>query len=1121
MNNLEDNLENLDDELPEEVPDYDFTKEEDDDELPLKKELLTIRLFIEAVKKSKGNQDDATLEKFAKYVLPHIILQLAGATAKGGKFFDVTIPKINAKRASEGKPPVDSTRNAGDQSIAAHLLNGLFPTYRIIKELQKSSVTNPVKRNLGELQVCIFIVAYLLHDYEKFPDYIAWLIENNVADRDWELEPPQKADAPNLGRDYIAKKIQDFGLHHLLGENWRDFIDDIIEISSNSGVKHDSDLGLATRGLKTLDDDRLDSRIRQDLIDLVSLSDLFASVVKHPRDVETGRLPNLISRLSNHQLKLTYHSLCENRGVLTNILNNAIIEAHPEEFYTPLLYLSDGVVYLASQDATEINTDDIPERVVNKVKYLCGEKLRERQTGFNRDGKGFKFADYYWLFFDVIGLMEVSIDAACRLLPDGKTASSGKRGESLQSYQTQGELPTNLNLQFPSEIRIDRLAEFGDILCRGIWGSWCERVKQAQKDIPKAKRKIPPELDLTQKLAEYLGLSDEIPAIKQIQSLKKTGGVPLDWYYLAAQYFRKHPGNDFAQILAVMQGMVNYTAGIIQPILQEFQDISDGWKDLKTYVQRVIFLPTKAVVKPEIDPFLEELRRYQAAKVTGRGRENVCAMSSSAYTVTEQMESATLFAPQVYSNRQILFNAQAAKRQICSIWSIEIMLRQILMNQTNAVGADFEGRKYRYLYLYPTYFFTPETNKFLQLAYNQFARTRFDAELRKHFITEKQIAKFDIANYQQVDTLLIKESLKPEDDKTFKISFPEQETLTFFFLGLPPGRDATDTESWVTPAWLALTLPLVMDVKVVASESPIPPFISGADFAETVLLDGEHQAIRSLVKKDIYRLDSILPRNSEKREFSPLNALTAAYCIHLEVNRKKDGDPDWGKLSDLARDLETSPLYVFHYLTKWLRKPKKDKDNQQKTMDSVPIPKIRLYMDLYKYFEPGEGTVNKLRKLTELYRRFYRAKSSYAKANAILKPIDEAADVILKIDKAVVPDTKALTDVVAARLAKLMNNVRRRTAEGKPTLTFVDGKWKPALTSEQERQAVYDFAQYFVEEIFKESFKSDRARLAGTQLNLIRDTCEYLYRLADDEERKNIPVEEPDELPEMEVDNVA
>jgi CRISPR-associated protein Csc3 len=476
------------------------------------------------------------------------------------------------------------------------------------------------------------------------------------------------------------------------------------------------------------------------------------------------------------------------------------------------------------------------------------------------------------------------------------------------------------------------------------------------------------------------------------------------------------------------------------------------------------------------------------------------------------MEAATLFTPQVYSNRQILFNAQAAKRQICSIWSIEIMLRQILMNQTNATGGDFEGRKYRYVYLYPAYFFTPETNKFLQKAYSWIARTRFEADIRKHLITDKQVANFTLNNYQQVDSLLIQENLPAEDDRTFKIGYPDNQPLTFFFLALPPGKDATDTESWVMPTWLAFALPLILDVKTVASESPVPPFISGADFEKTVVIDGEHQAIRSLIKQDEYRLDGILPPPSNPPKFSPLNALSAAYCIHLEVNRKKDGNPDWGKLSDLARDLETSPLYVFHYLNKWLRK--------QDKIESVPIAKIRLYLKFYYYFEPEGKTMNQMRELTRLYRRFYRAKSQYAKANAVLKPIDEAADVILKFDKSLANNTESLTDIVAGRLSKLMNNVRRRAAEGKPRLAFVDGKWKPALNSEEERQAIYDFAKYFVEVIFDGSLKGDRARLAGTQLNLIRDTCDYLYRLEDDKERRERKQDEPDEVPELEAESL-
>lgn len=1083
------------------------SSDDEDSETPAKYELLTVRLFKEAIREAEGNEGDRLLASFAENVLPNLIKQLAGTTAKGGQFSE--------DRRAEGK---NVDRSKHDQSFTSHLLNGLFPTYRILKQLKtETPETNPVKRNCGETETALFVASYILHDFDKFPDYSEWLKNNDsegkFTDRNWRDKPQRKEDAPNFGRDYVALKIQQLGLDSLLGENWEYHIDDIVWMTHNAGVKYDSDRGLEIRGLQP----KLDGRIRGTIANLVRLSDLFASVIKYPIHIEITKeeiidkkesLAELLANISNHQFKFSYHSLSDNRGVLTNVINNALMDAHPSEFYTPLLYLPDGAVYLAKIDAPAIKTAEIPNQVIAKIRSLCADRLKLKTTGFSRDGKGFKFGEFYWLFFDIIELMEVSIEAASKLIPSTKLSSAKKRSDSLLSFQKDGDLPDDLNLEFPEDYRIDRLAEFGDILCRGIWNKWQERLSNSQKELPKAKRQSPAELDLTQKLAEHIGLADEIPALKAIQSLKKTGGVPLDWYYLAARYFQRNKGRDETEVRAVLTDMVECAISLIKPIAEKFE-IPDGWNDLRTYVSRIVSLPTGAVVKPETDPFLLELARYSAAKITGRGRENVCAMSSSAYTVTEQMEAATLFAPQVYSNRQILFNAQAAKRQICSIWSIEIMLRQILMNQTNATGGDFEGRKYRYLYLYPAYFFTPETNKFLQKAYSWIARTRFDADIRKHLITDKQVP-FTLDNYQQVDSLLIQENLEAEDDRTFKISYPDNQPLTFFFLALPPGKDATDTESWVMPTWLAFALPLILDVKTVASESPVPPFISGADFEKTVVIDGEHQAIRSLIKQDEYRLDGILPRTSDKRKFSPLNALSAAYCIHLEVNRKKDGNPDWGKLSDLARDLETSPLYVFHYLTKWLRK--------QDKIESVPIAKIRLYLNFYYYFEPEGKTVNQMRELTELYRRFYRAKSQYAKANAVLKPIDEAADVILKFDKALANNTESLTDIVGGRLSRLMNNVRRRTAEGKPTLAFVDGKWKPALNSEEERQAIYDFAKYFVEVIFDGSLKGDRARLAGTQLNLIRDTCDYLYRLEDDKERKEKKQDEPDELPETETE---
>jgi CRISPR-associated protein Csc3 len=561
--------------------------------------------------------------------------------------------------------------------------------------------------------------------------------------------------------------------------------------------------------------------------------------------------------------------------------------------------------------------------------------------------------------------------------------------------------------------------------------------------------------------------------------------------------------------------VIAHIAELIQPVIDQYS-VSDGWDDVKEWCDRVIMLPgeSQSLADPA-DIFLKELANYNNAKKAGRGKQLICSISHSAYTVTEQMESAVLFTPQVYTNKQMLGGSNA-KRNISSISGIEMMLRQILMNQTQAVGKRFEDGKYRYLYFYPTYYFTPETNKFLQRAYSGIVQTRFDTSIRNHFISRDLEVDLTRDNYQSVDAFLIdddldrKTALDEKDpefrrDRTFKLAYPDDQPLTFYFMALPPGKDPTDTESWIMPAWLALAFPMILDVKTVVSESPIPPFNDGAEFEESVFLDSAPQAIRILLGKDRFRLDHILEGwedSGGSARSSPLNTLTAAYAIHLDVNAKqgKAGyDANWGRLTELAKDLDTSPLYVFSYLAKWAR---------GQTSDAPSIQKIKLYahhfypcFDPYIKFNPKletltvcdeKSALRHAQKLTELYRRFYRANQRYnPKSNSVLKPVKEASDVILTADLQGFKG-EDLVFSVAAKVTKLMDRVHASTAEGYAVFKRNE--------RDQERDAILDFSRYFVCDVFEKSFAGDRARLAGRQLNLLRDTCEFLYRLEQDKE---------------------
>ncbi len=1092
-NNTEETEELEDDFLNQ---DFGFDGDSSDRTIENDGELLTLKLLREAIQAE--NPDDQVMADFAEYVLPNLLKIAIGVTAKGGKFFD----EIDQQREAEGKTKVRRD-NAADQSLNTHLLNGLFPANLIEKRLEKLNTT--VRRVVKERERRLVIAGFILHDFEKFPD----------APEDCRKLPLAEH------RQIIDQKVRQLGLDKFINpdnsEAYREYLDDLLCMAYNAQRRWDTNWNFSEFGLNPV----LKDRTLRSLSDLTCLADSLASIVKHPQDAENTRLQEIIHNLSDGQLKFTYHSIAENRGVLTNVVNNALIKAHTSLntdeniYYEPLLYLPTGVIYLALRNAPPIAQADLSDRVVDSIKSLCAGQLRLRQTGFGRDGKGMKYAEYYNLFFDDLGLMRVALDATLRILNPNKTSVAQSRSENLIKFQQKNVLSPDYNFNFTDDIRIDQIAEFGDLISRKIWEETVNRIDVARKK----DKKLPavPDLDLTHKVAEFWNLAEYLPPIREIQrineSLKEnklkgnTGGVPYEWYYLAAKYLELHPGIE--NVRETCQQVIDYLATLISPIISQYE-LPDGWDDLRLWVNRVVMLPnTNQELSPEtqVQTFLEELNNYNAAKKPGRGKQLICSISHSAYTVTEQMESAVLFTPQVYTNKQMLGGSNA-KRNISSIAGVEMMLRQILMNQTQAVGKRFEDGKYRYLYFYPTYYFTPETNKFLQKAYNGIAQTRFDTSVRNHFISKDLQADLSRENYQSVDSFLIDENLQADKDRTFKLSYPEDQPLTFYFMALPPGRDSTDTESWVMPTWLAFAFPMILDVKTVVSESPIPPFNDGSEFEESVFLDSAPHAFRALVKRDRFRLDYILEGWQENgiQYPAPLNVLTAAYAIHLDVNARqgKTGyDANWGRFTELAKDFETSSLYVFAYLNRWVR-------NQG--VETARIEKIRLYVyHFYPCFDPyvkydknmeqlivgEESSLNHPKKVTDLYRRFYRANKRYnPKSNAVLKPIDIAAETILKADSSVFHG-ETLVAAVAAEVFKLMDRVHSSTAEGRWVMS----------KREEERQAVLEFAKYFVQEVFEKSFAGDRARLAGRQLNLIRDTCEFLYRLEDDKENAEKLVE--------------
>ena len=165
-------------------------------------------------------------------------------------------------------------------------------------------------------------------------------------------------------------------------------------------------------------------------------------------------------------------------------------------------------------------------------------------------------------------------------------------------FRSRQVLSADYDFAFSDDIRIDQLAEFGDLMSRKIWG---ERVKEIEAIIKSRTKKgqkkqeqpetleIPLEIlpdNIIHKIAEFWQLTEYSPQIREIQRINErlkelklkgnTGGVPYEWYFLAAKFLVKNTGIE--DLRKTCLDVINYVTNLTQPIVANYP-ISDCWED--------------------------------------------------------------------------------------------------------------------------------------------------------------------------------------------------------------------------------------------------------------------------------------------------------------------------------------------------------------------------------------------------------------------------------------------------------------------------------------------------------------------------------------------------------------
>ena len=980
---------------------------------------------------------DQALVDFVDRLAPAILTHFASVPALGGSgrvssLADPCLPPGLPRISPEAR---QRFADRHDQSMVTHILNGAFAGMRIAEKL-------PPAKALNDLEKRLWLLGYVAHDYAKV---------YGLASSAGELPAIRRA---------IACLGQRLGFEGLLPA-WEEYLDDIVFLAQNTQTVEGANLNLRDfAGLK----------IHPRRLEVFRLLSSYADVLVHvtsPSEVAMrgadgrDRATNLREKLeilfgAGQAPRLAYHRLTEVRGLLSNLINNAVMAALSASGYEPYLFFPNGVVYLAEPGrVAQADAVALAEAVWARVVDLVSSS---DDFGVRRAGTGLIPSSALYELTGLAGLldagrrkaMSISTSHAAQRLYGFLTGESvndvlKRVGDAERAEEVQVALVQEKGL--PDDVRVDRLGEFLTFVQRAVRDTF---------------KKAP---DITPALLQWLGLAGQVTPD---EATRQKGGTYFGWFFVAARYIQQHPGIDDMQIEDLMGGLAERVVAWAQEHRlggPSGAAIADAVKD---YVLSHVEVDGALLAgAPTAGRFGAELAGYEQNKDK---RRPVCSLCSSPYPNVVQEATEIPFVNQQYSNKNPLAGG-AVLRGVCPVCRIEMILRRV---QQPALTDDNRAIQ---IYLYPTYFFTAESAYAIKAYVNELEDLNISAlmnHLRRNGFTAASLMSYP--GFESHDegghAYTVIRPRYSEHDAPGMVSFALR----------PLGRKPTDTDAWVLPAFYALALPLVLNVKAVVTASFVPVMASGADFRETAILDAPHGFTRHVLGRERFRVDELEEH---------LMRLLRVYDLHLDVFAESS-DLHWPQLNALAKDVATDPLYVFQYYERRARgdKSARGKKGGKAQTGGIAAWDVDRYVDIYRALG-GDANMGFIGELVDAYAQFYQAE--YAKldsAYAVLRPLMTAIETTVESDPNTTPDDLLL--LVAGALNDDQVRVRENKADG------WDPIWRNAsLGTPQERlvlsrQKIEEFAELFLAKAFMGYCHGDRA-LLRERANRIRSAARFYY----------------------------
>jgi len=567
---------------------------------------------------------------------------------------------------------------------------------------------------------------------------------------------------------------------------------------------------------------------------------------------------------------LYYHEIRDVRGVLTNAIHQAVARYLADRLgFFPLLFFATGTLYLGPTGAHPDATDDLIPAVSGQVLQSLteGGGADAIRDGLRRKEKDFE--RYVFAFASVEDLLQVVYEDTLTAKPNPRIALdeieglAGRRQDLAADWRETVEERLGIRLLDPKEYET----------FNKLWSQvyrYLLYVDTLVRDLNPAENRV-----------EWLLRTFSVPQpyadnLRREADIWARGGIGKYVLIIAYHFLR---GPDFSDRPAEALPPEQVLDQLHQKVLTAMEQIDTQAgrqaivaalglrQDLEAYLRENLYLSCGSATHLEDDG----LASYAVPKRKGHSGQ-VCSLCNRRSEFTQEIRTGILddFG-RVFSNRVLPApEAPQGNRLWCPICQLEAILRKMLAMGL-PTGAHYKNSRRIYLYVLPTYSFTPEHLRLFEPLLKPFHRVTSlpvrdygrDWGLPHYWLERRTLDPEWLEELQGV--------LEREADKIAGWGgrgFVGERVLLGRVQGQPHyylitwekaarereqelpnenNRIATRTEAWAKALFAAAVIHGLTGCKVYVTERPYLPVADPAELTATITLDGPPPALRALL----------------------------------------------------------------------------------------------------------------------------------------------------------------------------------------------------------------------------------------------------------------------------------